>query len=202
MDQYPVAMDYGRRLKGFMYDALEKTNPAAKAELDKTRGQYSNYLKLKKVAPANAEGLLEPNRVAATIGKEDSDSDIRRFAQAGALLPTYTQATAPAKDAISFATRHPALAIAGGLGLGGVGEFAREHMGAIMPYITGNLPLAGFLAAEGGSYGIANALRNHSYANPGLVGNILENTARGAPMGALNPSLLGVTPGTKLKEQW
>ena len=196
MDHFPVAMEYGKALKDFMYDALEKSAPEAKAELDQLRGQYKNYLGLKKVVPTNEEGLLEPKRVAAALGKDDSD--FGRFAREGSLLPSYAQATAPKKSVADFAERHPFLTMAGGAGLAGAGEFIREHAGHIIPTIQQNPLIAGGLGAEGLAYILANALRARGYANPELAQNIVQNTLRGAPMGYVNPLILGVPSGTEL----
>ena len=168
------AVPFAEDLKKTMYSALSRTLPEARQEIDTLRQQYSDFLKLQKVAPTAEHGLLDPQRVAKRFG-ETADS-FGEDARIGAYLPSLDAAgnvTGHVPGVVGAITGHPLAAA--GAGVVGLGQ-ALPHAGEIGHMLIDH-PGPALAAASGlGASILARKMAGNYLSSPEYLQRVIGNS--------------------------
>lgn len=189
------AVPFALKLKDTMYEALGRSMPEAKKEIDRLRQQYRDLIRLERVAPSGPLGLLNPKQVARKYGK--SGDEFGQAAAMGAFLPAVDAAGNIAGrekglvDMIfdKFAPHAGSAAVGGGLGV-----LAGEAGLSWLPQLAEH-PLPTLLGLAGGAAGLgAKKAYGNFLRSPEYLEQVLRNSRGPQAFGLDNPLIAAGAP--------
>lgn len=176
----PAATPFGEKLKGYLFDALERTLPEAKKEIMDLRGKWKNLLKLEKVAGSDPTGMISPKRIASRFGKETGD--LGEVAQMGHYLPNI-DSTGATKEASGLTMsmlerllpKGPVAAALGGGAAYALSAPITSGLGSVFSAPGVAIPSLALLA--GGAAG--RHMAGKYFSSPAFTQKVIENSLQG-----------------------